>query len=183
MVSPVDSDGLPGSHRSAGARPSARLEGAEEAADQRVWAAMAHERAQHVSCSASVGLTFIAAACLSALTALAAVHCTQSLQCHDQSISSGSCRTSCMAALCQTASVAAGCCRQSWLLLMRALAERRSFGCSCCDVWSVMPEAVTCTRPPPCSRMPSCRPALLSLDSRRLSIVSSRLLYCSQQDV
>ena len=71
MTSPVDSSGSPGSHRSASARPSASLAGTEEAADLRVWAAVARERTQHVSCSAT-GLTCIPAAGLSSLTALAA---------------------------------------------------------------------------------------------------------------
>ena len=51
MVSPEDSSGSPGSH------PSASLAGTEEAADLRVQAAVARERVQHVSCSAT-GLTF-----------------------------------------------------------------------------------------------------------------------------
>ena len=49
----MDSDGLPGSHRSASAKSSACVEGAEEAADQRVWAVVAYERAQHVRRGAS----------------------------------------------------------------------------------------------------------------------------------
>ena len=97
MASPVDSAGLPGSHRSAGATPLASPAGAEEAADQRVLAVLAYERAQHVS-SVAFGLL------LSSLTALTAIHYTYSLQRHDQYKSSGSCGICCMAALCQTAS-------------------------------------------------------------------------------
>ena len=52
MVFPVDSHRLPSGHRSASARPSAQLKGADETAVLRVWAAVARERAQHVSCSA-----------------------------------------------------------------------------------------------------------------------------------
>ena len=48
MVSPEDSSGSPGSHR------SASLTGTEEAADLRVWAAVAREHAWHVSCSETI---------------------------------------------------------------------------------------------------------------------------------
>ena len=79
-MSPEDSSGLPGSHSSASASPLASPAGTEEAADLRVRAAVARERAQHVSCGAA-GLTYHScAAWLSLLTALAAGHSTHSLQ-------------------------------------------------------------------------------------------------------
>ena len=76
MVSPEDSSGSPGSHQ------SASLAGTEEAADLRVQAAVARERAQHVSCGAT-GLTFHAR-CMAVFTDPAGCrsHSTCSLQPH-----------------------------------------------------------------------------------------------------
>ena len=62
--------------------------------------------------------------------------------------------------------------------------QLRSFGCTCCDIWSVMPEAVA-PRPRPCS----CRPSLqtsssgtFTADGWGLSSVSDSLLCCSEQN-
>ena len=62
--------------------------------------------------------------------------------------------------------------------------QLRSFGCTCCDIWSVMPEAVA-PRPRPCSRRPSLQTSssgTFTADGWGLSSVSDSLLCCSEQN-
>ena len=106
-MSPVDSNGSPGSHR------SASLAGTEEAADLRVRAAVARERAQHVSCSAT-RLTFHPR-CTAVFTVHANCrsHSTCSLQPHRFPVAA--------------VAVSHGCCGKVGLLTMPTTAECSSW--------------------------------------------------------